>query len=198
MASDIDMSINSPSRSVLHRAFPALRLAPATTTSADFSLPLWSAFQPQGEISPGKGTRPFTAQPPHLRRLALGHKSFAVACLLALAGAASNAIRVPRLTVYAPRFLHASSPRSVALTQLRFTCLAVASSAGDLHPEDRAHAGRTSTAIARAMASICNDEWVRFGVVSGHDRKTLSLSVQRGLSAAAGIGALVQLWRSVR
>src|SRR5436190_2188280 len=39
--------------------------------------------------------------------------------------------------------LHASSPRSVALAQLRFACLAVASSAGDLHPEDRAHAGRT-------------------------------------------------------
>jgi len=39
--------------------------------------------------------------------------------------------------------LHTSSPRSVTLTQLRFTCLAVASLAGDLHPEDRAHAGRT-------------------------------------------------------
>jgi hypothetical protein len=43
-----------------------------------------------------------------------------------------------------PRFtLHASFPCSVALTQLRFTCLAVASLAGDLRPEDRAHAGRT-------------------------------------------------------
>ena len=39
--------------------------------------------------------------------------------------------------------LHASSPRSVALTQLRFTCLAVASSAEDLHLQGRAHAGRT-------------------------------------------------------
>ena len=28
------------------------------------------------------------------------------------------------------------------------------------------------------MASICNDERVRFGVVSGHDRKTLRLSDQ--------------------
>ena len=34
-----------------------------------------------------------------------------------------------------------------------------------------------STAIARAMARICNAERVRFGVVSGHERKTLSLSV---------------------
>ena len=31
------------------------------------------------------------------------------------------------------------------------------------------------TAIARAMASICNDEWVGFEVLSGHDPKTLSL-----------------------
>ena len=38
-------------------------------------------------------------------RVRLGHESFAVSCLLALAGAASDAIRVPRLTVYAPRFL---------------------------------------------------------------------------------------------
>ena len=29
------------------------------------------------------------------------------------------------------------------------------------------------------MASICNDERARFGVMSGHDRKTLSLSVPR-------------------
>jgi hypothetical protein len=33
-----------------------------------------------------------------------------------------------------------------------------------------------STAIACAMARICNAERVRFGVVSGHERKTLSLS----------------------
>ena len=32
-----------------------------------------------------------------------------------------------------------------------------------------------STAIARAMARICNAERVHFGVVSGHERKTLSL-----------------------
>jgi len=35
-----------------------------------------------------------------------------------------------------------------------------------------------STAIARAMASICNDERALSGVLSGHDRKTLSLSGQ--------------------
>jgi len=33
-----------------------------------------------------------------------------------------------------------------------------------------------SAAIARAMASICNDERAALGVASGHERKTLSLS----------------------
>ena len=39
-----------------------------------------------------------------------------------------------------------------------------------------------STPIATAMGSICNDKRVRFGVVSGHDRKTLSLSVPERIS----------------
>ena len=39
--------------------------------------------------------------------------------------------------------LHACSPRSVALTQLRFTLLTVTSSQRDLHPQVCAHAGRT-------------------------------------------------------
>jgi hypothetical protein len=38
---------------------------------------------------------------------------------------------------------HASSPRSVALPQLRFTSLAVVSLREDLHLRERAHAGRT-------------------------------------------------------
>ncbi|WP_218194564.1 hypothetical protein, partial [Pseudomonas sp. ACN8] len=39
--------------------------------------------------------------------------------------------------------LHASSPHSVALMQLRFTSFAVASLRRDFHPQDCAHAGRT-------------------------------------------------------
>jgi hypothetical protein len=39
--------------------------------------------------------------------------------------------------------LHASFPRPVTLTQLRFTSLAVTSSWRDLHPQVCAHAGRT-------------------------------------------------------
>ena len=40
--------------------------------------------------------------------------------------------------------LHASFPRSVALTQLRFALLTVTSSQRDLHPQVCAHAGRTN------------------------------------------------------
>ena len=39
--------------------------------------------------------------------------------------------------------LNASFPRSVNLTQLRFTLLTVTSSQQDLHPQVCAHAGRT-------------------------------------------------------
>ena len=39
--------------------------------------------------------------------------------------------------------LHASFPRSVTLTQLRFALLTVTSSQRDLHPQVCAHAGRT-------------------------------------------------------
>ena len=66
--------------------------------------------------SPQVRTRSFTTQSPHLRRLTFGHKSFAECCLLALVGVASYAVRVPRLMVYAPRFLSTlGHPRAVAL-----------------------------------------------------------------------------------
>jgi len=83
--------------------------------------------------------RSFTVQPPDLRRLSLDHESFAVIGLLALLGTASYPVLVHRLTAS----LHASSPRSVTLTQLRFTSLAVVNSREDFHLQDRAHAGRT-------------------------------------------------------
>ena len=47
--------------------------------------------------------------------------------------------------------LHASFPRSVALTQLRFTSLAVVSSREDLNLQDRAHAGRKKKAARRRL-----------------------------------------------
>ena len=41
-------------------------------------------------------------------------------------------------------FVHASSPRSVTLTQLRFTSFAVINLQRDSHPQECAHAGRTN------------------------------------------------------
>jgi hypothetical protein len=40
--------------------------------------------------------------------------------------------------------LHASSPHSVTLMQLRFTSLVVTNLRRDLHPQECAHAGRTN------------------------------------------------------
>ena len=129
----IDMVSNTSPRS-------ALRPLPATTTaSADFSphLPV-SPFQAQGEISPGKNallhctTAEFT--PPRL-----DHESFAELCPLALLGNAFYPVLVHRLAVS----LHASSPHSVALMQLRFTSFAVINLRRDLHPQECARAGRT-------------------------------------------------------
>jgi hypothetical protein len=51
--------------------------------------------------------------------------------------------------------LHASFPRSVALTQLRFTLLTVTSSQRDLHPQVCAHAGRTKRQRPEKPAFVC-------------------------------------------
>jgi hypothetical protein len=50
--------------------------------------------------------------------------------------------------------LHASSPRSVALTQLRFALLTVTSSQRDLHPQVCAHAGRTKQKRASKLLFV--------------------------------------------
>jgi hypothetical protein len=115
----------TPSRSALHSRFR--QLIRPWLTSRSGSTP--SPFQAQGEISPGKNallhctTAGFTTPP-------LGHKSFAVACPLALVGTAFYPILVHRPAVS----IHASSPHSVALMQLRFTSLIVTNSRRDLHP----------------------------------------------------------------
>ena len=105
-------------------------------TSRSGSTP--SPFQAQGEISPGKSAiLPRTIAASTLS--ALDHCSFAELRLLAAADLASYTVRVPRHAVS----LHASSPHSVTLMQLRFASLTVACSREDFHLQDRAHAGRT-------------------------------------------------------
>ncbi len=89
--------------------------------------------------SPQVRTQSFTAQPPDLRCLTLDHKSFAVLCPLALVGFALYPVLVHRLAVS----IHASSPHSVALMQLRFTSFAVVSLRRTFTRKMCAHAGRT-------------------------------------------------------
>ena len=120
--------------------FESIRLAPATTACADFSLRLsTSGFHPQSEISPGKNallrctTAGFT--PPRL-----DHKSFAVHGPLALLGSAFYPVLVHRLTAS----IHASFPHSVTLMQLRFSSFVVINLREDLHLQECAHAGRTT------------------------------------------------------
>jgi hypothetical protein len=83
----------------------------------------------------------------------LGHKSFAVCCPLALVGTASYPVLIHRPAVS----IHASSPWSVTLPQLRFSSLAMTSSRWDLHPQECAHAGRTtkSPAFGGARCRLC-------------------------------------------
>ena len=141
--------IPAPIPSVLKHQSLASPATPApTTTSADFSLRLApSPFQAQGEISPGKNALlPCTTA--GSTPLRLDHKSFAVFGPLALLGSALYPILVHRLAVS----LHASSPRSVTLTQLRFASLTVVSLRRDLHPQECAHAGRTKKKAARGAA----------------------------------------------
>jgi hypothetical protein len=89
--------------------------------------------------SPWVRTHSFTAQPPDLRHQSLDHESFAVPCPLALLGSAFYPVLVHRLAAS----LHASSPHSVTLMQLRFTSFAVINSREDLHLQECARAGRT-------------------------------------------------------
>ena len=157
------MVLNAPSRS-------ALRPVPATTTaSADFLLQFPpSPFQARGEISPGKNallhctTAGFTS-------LRLDHKSFAVSRPLALLGNAFYPVLVHRLAVS----LCASSPRSVALPQLRFTSLAVVSSRRDFHPQECAHAGRTKKPPC-AMRAVWNCGFTHGGLQILHTAKLLT------------------------
>ena len=97
-----------------------------------------SPFQAQGEISPGKNAllRCTTAAstPPRLDQ-----KGFAVNGPLALLDSAFYAVLVHRLAAS----LHASSPHSVTLVQLRFASLAVINLREDLHLQECARAGRT-------------------------------------------------------
>lgn len=146
------MSSVTYSRSALRSCLVASSApAPATTTSADFSLRHSRRPFRHKARSPQVRTHTFIAQPPHLRRLALVTRALR-------SHARSPCLAAPSMwfLFIGSRFmLHASFPHSVALMQLRFTLLAVTSSQRDLHPQVCAHAGRTKNKRPAMHRSLC-------------------------------------------
>lgn len=141
MAFDILVSSVTHSRSALrssHFPHPGLGLKLLRSLLTSRSGTGRQAFTHKAR-SPRVRTHSFAAQPPDLRHRSLDHKSFAVSCPLALPGSAFYPVLVHRLAAS----LYASSPRSVALTQLRFASFAVINSREDLHLQECARAGRT-------------------------------------------------------
>ena len=59
--------------------------------------------------------------------------------------------------------LHASSPHSVALMQLRFASFAVINSWRDLHPQECAHAGRTKQTARLGPHELTDEAWILKG-----------------------------------
>ena len=134
------MALNSPSRLVLRLRSCASAaclwlLRPLLTSRSVLER---RPFRHKAR-SPQVRTHSFAAPPPDLRRLSLDHESFAVLCPLALLGTAFYPVLVHRHAAS----LHASSPRSVALSPLRFASFAVINLREDLHLQECAHAGRT-------------------------------------------------------
>ncbi len=142
------MSSVTHSRSVLRSCLVASSVpAPATTTFADFSLRHSRLPFRNKARSPQVRTHTLIAQPPHLRRLALVTRA-------SWSLAHSPCLAAPSMwfLFIGSRFtLHASFPRSVTLTQLRFALLTVTSSQEDLHLQVCAHAGRTNKKTGPSM-----------------------------------------------
>lgn len=113
--------------------------SPATMTPADFSLRSRVTLSGAQRDLPRLSAPSFTARSPDFRRLSLGIRGFAAIRPLAPLGVASDPTLVHRPAVSLP----ASSPRSVALPQLRFASFRMASPRLDSHQRDGAHAGRT-------------------------------------------------------
>ena len=132
---------NTPSRSVLRASFFSF-LTLTTTTSADFSRrPIVCRYPFRIKArSPQVRTHSFIAQPPDLHRLALVMR-------VSRFVARSPCAAVPHiwfLSIGSQFMLHASSPHSVILVQLRFTSFVMTNLRWDSHPQECAHAGRTA------------------------------------------------------
>src|SRR5690606_13280912 len=96
--------------------------------------------------SPQVRTHSFAAQPPDLRHFALITR----ASRFLARSPCSAAPSIRFLFIGSQLTLHASSPRSVTLAQLRFASFAVINLRRDLHPLECAHAGRTKKSPHKA------------------------------------------------
>ena len=128
------------------------RMSSTTMASADFSLRRGRRHPFRCEArSPQIRALAFPARPPRLRRLSLGHESFAALCPLALPGTASYAVLVHRPAVSLP----ASCTPPSRLDALRFASVVVTYSWRDFHPLVSAHAGRTQKKQRRLRSRRC-------------------------------------------
>ena len=132
-----EMTSTRHSSRVLRQGEPRLLRPLLTSRSAHRRAA--SPFRPKAR-SPRVRTPTFAARPLDLRRLSLGHESFAIIGSLALLGSALYPVPVRRPAASLPASFTPSS-RSDAL---RFTSLAVTSSQEDFHLQVSAHAGRTN------------------------------------------------------
>ncbi len=155
MAFDINRFYDTPSRSAL-RSLPFQGLhryySLGWLLAPDCSVTLSGMKQDPGKNALLHCT---TAGSTPLR---LDHESFVVSCPLALLGSALYPVLVHRLTAS----IHAASPHSVTLMQLRFTSFAVINLRRDLHPRECTHAGRTkkaatelATAFSIQQSTLC-------------------------------------------
>ena len=132
-----DISLSSVTYSFGLSLLPCgLSAAPATTTSADFSLNMAVALSGTRRDLPGKNA--------HLHRTTTASRRFALVKgngrsdgPIAHFGNAGLSVLVHRLAIYAPL----PFPRSVTLVQLRFASLVLVNLRRDLHPQVCAHAG---------------------------------------------------------
>ena len=196
------MSSVTHSRSVLRSCLVASAApAPATTTSADFSLRQRRRAFTHKARSPQVRTHTFIAQPPHLRHPSLGHKSFMVSCPLALLGNAFYAVLVHRLTIYAPRFLPTlGRPHAVALHFARCDQLAAGLAPAGVRPcwahtkngaLGRRWQRRLNAQRGRSLAPIRNSSMARAAWRPSRMAQTTRLWPRRMSPAANTLGALV-------
>lgn len=127
------------------------------------------------------GTPPQEAVRGVVASVLAGAQGFAVHCPLAPLGVASDPVLVHRPAASLPT----SSPRSVALPQLRFTSFRMASSRLDLHQQDDAHKWFLSQ-VAAGKSVRAQHIAERFGVARPTAKRDVRALVDKGFIEFVG------------